>query len=52
MQYVRSFVSGVQRVDQWDQFVCPRCHSVYEYRQRTQTLGVQDKSALERRDHD
>ena len=43
MQYLHSFVSGVQRFDQWDLFVCARCHAVYEYRQRTRTLRVVDK---------
>ena len=45
MQYVRSVVSGVQRLDQWDQFLYPRCHTVYEYRQRKQMLRVVDNGA-------
>jgi Zn-finger nucleic acid-binding protein len=35
MVNVRSFLSGVRRIEQWDRDHCPRCRGLYEYRQRT-----------------
>ena len=38
LAYHQSFLSGVQRVEQWDRYGCPSCRGVYEYRQRTGAL--------------
>ena len=42
MAYLRSFLSGVRRIEQWDRFLCPWCRGVYEYRQRTRKLRAMD----------
>jgi hypothetical protein len=42
MAYVRSFLSGVKRLEQWDRFVCLWCRGSYEYRQRTRKIRPAD----------
>ena len=42
MSYVRSFLSGVRRIEQWDRFVCLWCRGSYEYRQRTRKIRPAD----------
>jgi hypothetical protein len=42
MAYVRSFLSGVKRIEQWDRFVCLWCRGGYEYRQRTRKIRPAD----------
>jgi hypothetical protein len=43
MAYVRSFLSGVRRIEQWDRFVCLWCRGSYEYRQRTRKIRPADR---------
>ena len=45
MAYLRSFLSGVRRIEQWDRYVCPWCRGVYEYRQRTRKIRPMDSIA-------
>ena len=36
--YERSFLSGLQPLERWDQFACGRCGNRYELRLRTHEL--------------
>jgi hypothetical protein len=45
MAYLRSFLSGARRIEQWDRFLCLWCRGVFEYRQRTGKLRKMDDIA-------
>jgi hypothetical protein len=38
LTFRKTIISGVAPVERWDQFVCPRCTSDYDYRHRTKQL--------------
>jgi len=38
LTYIKSTTGGVKPIEYWDQYVCRRCGSSFEYRRRTRQL--------------